>query len=125
MDREDRYGRVGDHYEVVDSKISYTYDPADKMLFPRMGNGDDQTKVSLYKQWMGHDGAPTMGDNLKFFFRYQIGWMYWRYFMWNFVGKQNGEQGYFPWDHSKGNWISGIGFVDICDSAIKTNYPLG
>ena len=112
MDREDRYGRVGDHYEVVDSKISYTYDPADKMLFPRMGNGDDQTKVSLYKQWMGHDGAPTMGDNLKFFFRYQIGWMYWRYFMWNFVGKQNGEQGYFPWDHSKGNWISGIGFVD-------------
>ena len=60
MDREDRYGRVGDHYEVVDSKISYTYDPADKMLFPRMGNGDDQTKVSLYKQWMGHDGAPTM-----------------------------------------------------------------
>ncbi|HQW55184.1 MAG TPA: DUF2723 domain-containing protein [Saprospiraceae bacterium] len=111
-DQKERYGRVGDKYEVVDYKINYTYDAADEMLFPRMGNGDDPTKVSLYKQWMGHEGTPTMGDNLYFFFRYQVGWMYWRYFMWNFAGKQNGEQGYFPWDHSKGNWISGIAPLD-------------
>ncbi|HRN34709.1 MAG TPA: DUF2723 domain-containing protein [Saprospiraceae bacterium] len=109
---EPRYGRVGDKYEVIDMKYEYEYKPEDNMFFPRMGHGDDPTKVRLYKQWMGHDGKPTMGDNLSFFWRYQLGWMYWRYFMWNFVGKQNGDQGYVPWDKSKGNWLSGISFID-------------
>ena len=112
LDSEDRYGRVGDKYEVIDQKYDYKYNPQDEMFFPRMGHGDDQTKVRLYQQWMGHEGTPSMGDNLSFFFRYQVGWMYWRYFMWNFVGKQNGEQGYMPWDKTKGNWLSGISFVD-------------
>ena len=109
---EPRYGRVGDKYEIIDNKYDYVYNAQDEMFFPRMGNGDDQTKVRLYQQWMGHEGAPTMGDNLSFFIRYQVGWMYWRYFMWNFVGKQNGEQGYMPSDKTKGNWLSGISFID-------------
>lgn len=53
-----------------------------------------------------------MADNFSFFFRYQINWMYTRYFMWNFVGRQNGEQGFFPWDKSKGHWESGVKFID-------------
>lgn len=112
LNSKPRYGRVGDKYEEIDKKYDYTYNPQDEMFFPRMGHGDDPSKVRLYHQWMGHEGNPTMGDNLSFFWRYQLGWMYWRYFMWNFVGKQNGEQGYVPWDKSKGNWLSGISFID-------------
>ena len=78
-----------------------------------------QGRVRLYKQWMGLNpdealprGRPSMGDNIKFFFRYQVGWMYWRYFMWNFSGRQNGTQGYYDWDESTGNWITGIKPLD-------------
>ena len=76
-------------------------------------------RPALYKQWMGLDpdkalpqGRPSMGDNVAFFLRYQVGWMYWRYFMWNFSGRQNGEQGFYDWDESAGNWITGIQWVD-------------
>ena len=51
-------------------------------------------------------------------FKYQFGWMYWRYFLWNFVGRQNGDQGYHPWDSKSGRWQSGIKAVD---SAINYN----
>ncbi|MCB0604464.1 MAG: DUF2723 domain-containing protein [Saprospiraceae bacterium] len=112
VNSEPRFGRVGDKYEIIDMKYDYTYAPEDEMFFPRMGHGDDPTKARLYKQWMGHEGKPTQGDNLSYFWRYQINWMYWRYFMWNFVGKQNGEQGYMPWDKTKGNWLSGVSFID-------------
>ena len=115
---EDRYGRVGDHYEIVDQKISYVYRNSDKMLFPRMGDYT-QGRPSLYKRWMGLDpngplppGRPNQLDNIQFMFNYQLGWMYWRYFMWNFAGRQNGEQGFYPWDKSSGHWISGINFLD-------------
>ncbi len=123
LDSEPRYGRVGDRYEVIDNKYDYTYNRQDEMFFPRMGNGDDATKVRLYKQWMGHDGTPTAGDNMSFFLRYQVGWMYWRYFMWNFVGKQNGEQGYMPWDKTKGNWLSGISFIDDARLGNQSQLP--
>lgn len=115
---QDRYGRVGDHYEIVDQKISYVYRDADKMLFPRMGDYT-QGRPALYKRWMGLDpnaplpaGRPNQADNIKFMFGYQLGWMYWRYFMWNFAGRQNSEQGFYPWDKSSGHWISGISFLD-------------
>ena len=59
---------------------------------------------------MGPDDQPTMADNIKYFIRYQTGWMFLRYFMWNFAGKQNDLQGFGnPRD---GNWISGIPFID-------------
>lgn len=108
----DRYGRVGKHYEIVDQKIDYVYKDADKVFFPRMSDYT-QDRPRLYKEWTGSQSdVPSFMDNIKFFFRYQLNWMYFRYFMWNFVGRQNDNQGYYSWDPSSGNWISGIKFVD-------------
>ncbi len=110
--KEDRYGLVGKKYEVVDSKLSYIYKDEDKMLFPRISHNDGN-RPELYHRWMGDPKRKAdMGFNLEFFFRYQIGWMYWRYFMWNFVGRENGEQGNEPWNPKSGHWISGINFLD-------------
>lgn len=112
---EDRYGKVGDRYEIVDNKISYVYASKDKVFFPRMGDYS-QSRPTLYKEWMKSWGSnrehPTSLDNLNFLIRYQFGWMYWRYFMWNFSGRQNGEQGYFSWDLSSGHWTTGIKPLD-------------
>ena len=108
---EDRYGQVGDRYEIVDKKNSYIFDPKGEMLFPRMSHADPARR-QLYELWMGHKGPPTQADNLSFFFNYQIKWMYWRYFMWNFAGRQNAEQGYYPWDPKSGHWMSGIKPLD-------------
>ncbi|MEO1626832.1 MAG: DUF2723 domain-containing protein, partial [Bacteroidota bacterium] len=108
---EDRYGQLGDRYEIVDQKASYEFDPGDQMLFPRLGHLDENRK-RLYEMWLDKKDRPTMGDNVWFFFRYQIGWMYIRYFMWNFSGRQNGQQGFYPWDKTSGHWISGIPFID-------------
>lgn len=128
-DRTERYGRVGDRYEIVDEKISIDYDSKYEMLFPRMGHTDEARKP-LYKMWLDIPqdsnvpaGRPTMGDNLGFFFKYQISWMYWRYFMWNFAGRQNGEQGVFPWDYRNGNWLSGIGFYDSARLGNQSEIP--
>jgi hypothetical protein len=57
-------------------------------------------------------GRPSFLYNLKFMFSYQMGWMYWRYFMWNFAGRQNAQQGFNPWDVSSGHWQSGITPID-------------
>ncbi len=106
----------GEYKKNITQKISPIYDK--KMLFSRMYD-NTQGRVALYKQWMGLDpsaqlprGRPNFVDNVKFFVNYQLGWMYWRYFMWNFSGRQNGEQGYYSWDNSAGNWISGIKPLD-------------
>ncbi|MCP3928497.1 MAG: DUF2723 domain-containing protein [Bacteroidetes bacterium] len=108
----DRYGQVGDRYEIVDQKVSYEYKDSEKILFPRMGDYT-QGRPDLYRMWMGgKKGKPTMFDNVKFLFQYQVAWMYWRYFMWNFAGRQNGDQGYYSWDPSDGNWMTGIKFLD-------------
>ncbi|MBR9922035.1 MAG: DUF2723 domain-containing protein [Bacteroidetes bacterium] len=108
----DRYDYVDGEYKVVDEKVSYEYAAADKMLFPRMGDGS-QNRSALYEQWRGgNTGKPTQLENLKFFWQYQISWMYGRYFMWNFAGRQNGDQGFWPGDPSSGHWISGIKPLD-------------
>jgi hypothetical protein len=113
-----RYGPVGKRYELIEEKISYGFKSSDEMLFPRMGDfmGD---RKNLYMAWIGLDpekplppGRPNQADNIGFMWNYQLGWMYWRYFMWNFSGRQNGEQGYFPSDKSSGNWLSGINAID-------------
>ena len=116
VSRTPRYGRVGDKYEIVDEKYDYVYDQKDKMLFPRIGH-TDQGRPDLHRMWRetlngDSKGKPSMGYNLQFLLNYQLGWMYGRYFMWNFVGRQTAEQGYFPWDISKGNWQSGITPID-------------
>lgn len=108
---EDRYGQIGDRYEIVDRKNSYSFHNSDKMLLPRMGHQDEARK-QLYEMWMQKSGRPSQLDNISFFWRYQIKWMYWRYFMWNFAGRQNGEQGFYPWDPKSGHWMSGIKPLD-------------
>lgn len=123
-DREKRYGRVDfppyhgstdSEYTVVDEKISAKYAAKDKMLFPRIQDGN-QGRPGVYRQWyqymMGENPKPSFGFNLRFFFKYQLDWMYFRYFAWNFIGRQNGDQGYRPWDKSAGHWESGIKFID-------------
>lgn len=113
-----------DHYVVTGYKTSYQYMPQFCMLFPRMYSSQG-SHVSAYKEWADVKGkriryeycgqrkseiCPTFGENLKFFFRYQVNFMYWRYFMWNFSGRQNDIQSYG--DITKGNWITGIPFID-------------
>lgn len=111
----DKYGYVEDEdgngsYEITDRKLEYTYRPQDQMLFPRIGHYD---RKDQHRAWMGGvKGTPTMADNLSFFFKYQINWMYTRYFMWNFVGRQNGDQGFYPQDVTRGHWASGIKAID-------------
>ncbi len=107
-----RYGRVGNRYEVVDEKMDYEYARGSQTLFPRMGDYS-QGRPQLYRQWINKPtGEPNFVDNIKFFVRYQLNWMYLRYFLWNFAGRQNGEQGLYSWDPTSGNWISGIDFLD-------------
>ncbi len=117
---EERYGQVvtevngkkEERYEITDEKVSYKYNNSDKHLFPRMGD-DTQGRPDKYRAWIDKPaGSITFADNVKFFFRYQFGWMYWRYFAWNFIGRQNGEQGLYSWDKKSGNWESGIKFID-------------
>ncbi len=117
-DQIERYGRVGDRYEITDRKVSYTFNTQDEMFFPRIGHYE-QGRPDQHRLWMGLEpgkplprGRPNQADNMNFLFKYQMNWMYWRYFMWNFAGKQNGIQGFYPWDVKRGNWLSGIPFID-------------
>ena len=117
LNKEDRYGRVGDEYVKVDEKLDYIYNDNDKMFLPRIGHTEG-SRPQLHRQWyqqlMGEElkGRPSFGYNMKFLFKYQMGWMYWRYFFWNFVGRQNAHQGFNPWDVSDGHWMSGVTFFD-------------
>ena len=96
------------------------YMPEGKMLFPRMWSSDSR-HISFYKSYMGDGGhvvkgaehkKPTFAQNMAFFFDYQMNWMYWRYFMWNFAGRQNDVHSPSPGDPFIGNWESGITFLD-------------
>ena len=96
-------------YEVVRHDIDYLY--KNNMYFPRM-HSSRHTKA--YEDWMGgvekKDGVPTAAENLRFFLSYQVNFMYWRYFLWNFVGRQNNIQGHGEVEH--GNWITGFRWID-------------
>ena len=96
-------------YEVVRHDIDYVY--KNNMYFPRM-HSSRHTKA--YEDWLGNvekkDGVPTAAENLRFFLSYQVNFMYWRYFLWNFVGRQNNIQGHGEVEH--GNWITGFQWID-------------
>jgi hypothetical protein len=100
-----------DKYVEGPTRIEPIYDPSKCTLFPRMWSSQSN-HITEYKKWADIKGekTPTLGDNIKFFFVYQLGEMYWRYFMWNFAGRQNDIQG--PGGITKGNWLSGIDFID-------------
>jgi len=108
-------------YKHVEGPVDAEYSASGKMLFPRMWSAGDQSTTNFYRSYTGGKGRkvagsterkPTMGANLYYFFDYQLNWMYWRYFMWNFVGRQNEIHGPTPGDLFHGNWESGIGFID-------------
>lgn len=97
-------------YEVADRKPELVYE-GEGILLPRMFSRDEQHKQA-YQQFgsIKDINNPTYLDNIEFFFRYQVGHMYFRYFMWNFAGRQNDIQG--NGNILNGNWISGIKFID-------------
>ncbi|HRH57563.1 MAG TPA: DUF2723 domain-containing protein [Chitinophagales bacterium] len=100
-------------YGIKGEKIDYTYNPEDEMIFPRMGpTNDGESAAALYQYWTGYQGKPTFGDNLNYFFHYQMRYMYWRYFLWNFAGRQDDLQGTPGNERMNGDWLSGIPFVD-------------
>jgi hypothetical protein len=101
------YIRIGDKY-VPDVTVEYKYKKT--TLFPRMWSNRKNTHIQVYKAYTTGTN-PTFADNLRFFFDYQIGFMYWRYFMWNFAGRQNDMQASKS-DPTMGNWMSGIKFID-------------
>jgi hypothetical protein len=107
------YARGKDQYVIAGKKQVPVYDAKDKMLLPRVWDAsNDQGHADFYRDWLGLDQGqrPNMVDNVKFFVSYQVGFMYLRYFMWNFSGKQNDTQGYG--NVRDGNWITGISFID-------------
>ncbi|HEY0271683.1 MAG TPA: DUF2723 domain-containing protein, partial [Chitinophaga sp.] len=107
------YARGPKNYIITGQKMDPVYADSSKMLFPRVWDGsNDQGHADYYRDWLGlaQGQAPSYADNIKFFLGYQVNFMYFRYFMWNFSGKQNDVQGYGnPRD---GNWITGIPFID-------------
>ena len=121
-----------DSYFIVSHKNKYQY--AQNMLFPRMY---DQAHAQAYEDWMGGvDGTnqaydrcgenvnvkvPSQLENLRFFLSYQCNFMYWRYFMWNFAGRQNDIQGNGELEH--GNWITGISFIDKARLGDQSKLP--
>lgn len=109
-------------YEVIGHKTKVEYDKRFCGFFPRMHNNSRPYYPGQYQAWAGKNNGPTytvngqkitrpsFGNNLQYFFNYQLGHMYFRYFMWNFSGRQNDIQGNGEITH--GNWITGIKFLD-------------
>ena len=113
-----KYVKTGNHIEMK-------YPSNQCMLFPRIHSS---RHAEQYEEWLGETHKhpveynipgqyypetieiPSMGDNLRFFFCYQLNFMYWRYFMWNFAGRQNDIQGHGEPEH--GNWLSGFSWLD-------------
>jgi hypothetical protein len=106
-----QYRKGTDKYEETGPKLSRVYDPKDCTVLPRMW-ADREDYVQAYRNWekIPEGKKATFGKNMDFMFSYQLGFMYWRYFMWNFAGRQNDNQGFGG--VTDGNWISGIKFID-------------
>ncbi|MHB1179968.1 MAG: glycosyltransferase family 117 protein, partial [Daejeonella sp.] len=103
------YRKGKEKYESAGQKYERVYDR--NTILPRMYS-DDPQHVQFYRDWMGmsETKSPAFLDNLGFLISYQTSFMYTRYFAWNFVGRQNDEQGHGDYIH--GNWLSGIKFID-------------
>jgi hypothetical protein len=131
------YSQIDGKYKVTHNRFSPNYDKKFVTLFPRMWSSMNASHAEDYKEWAEIKGTrikhknergevetivkPTFGENLKFFFRYQVNHMYWRYFMWNFVGRQNDVQSHGS--VINGNWLSGIDFIDEARLGSQQNLP--
>ena len=121
-----KYTKGPTKYEEVGKDVKPVYNPEDMMLFPRVWDAsNDQQHADFYKEFLnlGDGEKPSFADNIKFFTFYQVNWMYWRYFMWNFAGKQNDIQGFGPGNVRDGNWITGISFIDNLRLGNQDNMP--
>lgn len=116
---EMRYVRGDKKYIPIGRNDKPEYESKDMQLFPRVwDSSNDQYHADFYADWLnlgkdeqtGRYEAPSYADNMNWFFTYQMGLMYWRYFMWNFAGRQNDVQGLG--NKRDGNWITGISFID-------------
>ncbi len=127
------YNKVNGKYKPYYS-TEYEYSSQFETIFPRMYDNTDPDHASAYEYWGKVVGrkysvgsskepvvCPTFAENLRYFFRYQVGFMYMRYFMWNFVGRQNDIQG--NGNPIYGNWISGIKFIDEARLGNLDNIP--
>ncbi len=112
-----RYQKARDKYIELGQDRHYIYAPDDKMVLPRVWDaGNDQNHADYYANFLGigktkegtYERAPNQFDNIRFFVQYQTYWMYLRYFLWNFAGKQNDNQGLFLGNIRDGNWITGL-----------------
>ncbi|MEO5782869.1 MAG: DUF2723 domain-containing protein [Ginsengibacter sp.] len=119
----DTYVKGKDKYEKKGRKYETEYSSEDKHLLPRMWDAsNDQGHADYYLGFTdnvsrdpktgAYSGKPSMGDNIKFAVGYQTNWMYLRYFMWNFAGKQNDIQGIDVGNRRDGNWKTGISLLD-------------
>lgn len=114
-----------EEFYEINSEYRKNVDPvySQTTIFPRMYSGEDQRKIDGYKKWSGYDASrkdgemgkdnlplPSFSENINYFIGYQVNWMYFRYFMWNFAGRQNDIQG--DGNQMSGNWKSGFSFID-------------
>ncbi len=102
------------NYEFLDYKKEYEFSSDATHFFPRVWDGNNEAHINFYNQFLNK--APgeevTGSDNFKFFRQHQFGHMYWRYFLWNYVGRANDYQGRFAGEPRKSPWITGISFLD-------------
>ncbi len=135
LDGKTRYIPKDGKYIISNRSQVVIYDSRFITVFPRMWSSQ-AGHPEVYKQWAGNSGRqvtvgtgenarslkiPTFAENIRFFLTYQVGFMYGRYFMWNFAGRQNDIQGKF--EPTKGNWISGISFIDEARLGPQDNLP--
>ncbi len=109
-----RYWKGKEKYlELGKKQTDYVYNPEKTRIFPRVWDGNSEPHIRYYQNYLnlakGED--PTSGDNIKFFLGYQVNQMWWRYFCWNYIGRQNDFQNIIG-EPQTSNWLSGIKFVD-------------
>ena len=130
------YAKLNGRYEIVDRRVKIKFDSRFCTLFPRMYS-HDPSHIELYEFYGNITGRPirvtredgreeflhkpTFWENMRFFVTYQLGHMYWRYFMWNFAGRQNDVQA--DGGILNGNWLSGIPFMDTPRIGPQHNLP--
>ncbi len=130
LETSTKYQKGSNGYTDIGKEGRYVFAAEDKMVFPRMWDmGNEQSHADYYANFLGigkskdgeydvekdnngHALRPNVGDNLSFFISYQNYYMYFRYFLWNFSGRQNDQQGLMMGNARDGNWITGISFID-------------
>lgn len=130
--------KIGNEYIIKDPKKNseYNYNPDFTTIFPRMYSSQAH-HIREYQKWSGYVGTPIrtrdnqgnptiinkpkFSENLKYFFSYQVNWMYGRYFLWNYAGKQNDIQGHG--NILDGNWLSGVDVIDAERLGNRNNLP--